>query len=71
MYSKQQIRLFTWIAGIVVVAFDLAVVAWSMERPESAACTATSPVSSVQLQAPTAVLFAPALLLLTDNPERG
>ena len=71
MYSKQQIRLFTWIAGIVFVSFDLAVVAWSMDRAESAACTATPPLSSAQLQAPTAVRFAPARLVLTDNTERG
>ena len=71
MYSKQQIRLFTWIAGIVFVSFDLAVVAWSMDRAESTACTMSPPVPSIQLQAPTAALFAPALLVLTDNTERG
>lgn len=71
MYSKQQIRLFTWIAGIVFVSFDLAVVAWSMDRAESAACTVTPPVSSVALQAPTAAHFAPALLVMTDNTEHG
>ncbi|MEO0617299.1 MAG: hypothetical protein AAFY69_14315 [Pseudomonadota bacterium] len=71
MYSKQQIRLFTWIAGVIFVGFDLAVVAWSMDRAEPSACTVTPPVSSIELQAPAAALFAPALLVLADNTERG
>lgn len=71
MHSKQQIKLYTWIAGIAFVCFDLAVAAFAFDRAEQTACTTTAPTLTLEQTSIATAIIAPAVLMLRQAEERS
>ena len=71
MRSKRQIRLYTWMAGIAFVSFDIAIAAWGMSQRADTACSPTSITTSTARPAFVASLVAPGVMLLADGEVIG
>ena len=71
MRTKRQIRLYTWMAGIAFVSFDIAIAAWGMGQRDETACAPAPVAAPAARPAFVASLMAPGLVLLHDERVIG
>lgn len=71
MRTKRQIRLYTWMAGIAFISFDIAIAAWGMQQRAETACVPPSVTTPASRPAFNAALIASGVVLLADERVVG
>lgn len=59
MSTKRQVRLYTWIAGVAFVGFDIAIAAWGMSQRAETACISVPQATPVVRPAPATAFIVP------------